>query len=152
MPEQIEAHQLAPLSGKGAEKGEKSISWADDGKNSNLIALAEATLEIRPYLSAWGDIQQKWNEVARLLGERKAIPSGKNFRAVQGKMKDLLDQLQRFQDDMKKPNLTTMPRCPFSEKLLRLLTAIQEQCGALLEGLFLFLLVHEIYFFFLLSR
>ena len=118
------------LQDKGPEKGEKSISWLDDGKSSNLIALAEATLEVRPYLSQWGDIQLKWNDVARILGDRKAIPSGKNFRAVQGKMKDLLDQLQRYQEDLKKPQLSALPRAPFSEKLLRLLTMVQEQVAA----------------------
>lgn len=112
---------------KSSEKAEKSISWADDGKSSNLIALAEVTLEVRPYYSPWGDVQAKWTDVARILGDRKSIPSGKNFRAVQGKMKDLLDTLSRYQEDTKKQNVV---RCPFSEKLFRLLLMVQEQTTA----------------------
>lgn len=124
-PSAVQGNTPLKITEKPMEKAEKSISWADDGKSSNLIALAEVTLEVRPYYSPWGDVQAKWNEVARILGDRKAIPSGKNFRAVQGKMKDLIDTLLRYQEDSKKH--AGLPRCPFSEKLYRLLVQVHEQ-------------------------
>lgn len=104
------------------------LHWKDDGKESNTVQLAEATLRHNPYQSKWGDIASHWNRVLKDLQEKGVIPLDKDYRCLQHKMKAMLDTLRAHHENLKQAGHT--PRRPFSDKLYGLLCAILEACNA----------------------
>lgn len=102
------------------------LHWKDDGKESNSVQLAEATLRHNPYQSKWGDIAANWNRVLKDLQEKNVIPMDKDYRCLQHKMKSMLEIMRAHQEALKSALPNQAPRRPFSDKLYNLLTLILE--------------------------
>lgn len=111
-----------------ASSQKNPLHWKDDGKESNTVQLAEATLRHNPYQSKWGDIASHWNRVLKDLQEKGVVPLDKDYRCLQHKMKSMLDMM-RVHLEAVKNNSGQVPRRPFSDKLYMLLSEILEVRG-----------------------
>ena len=118
-------NQGTPTSGNVSQKN--PLHWKDDGKDSNCVQLAEATIRHNPYQSKWGDIAANWNRVLKDLQDRNVIPLDKDYRCLQHKMKSMLDTVRAHNEACKNCVVPShMPRRPFSDKLFGMLTTVLE--------------------------